>query len=407
MKKAFVLSCLLIWLCVPLSGCWNRTELNELSITSATSMDIEGDDWIVSYQVIIPSAISSGTGITGSGSSQSPITVFSTRGRTIRDAVNQSTTETPRQLFFAHNNILILSEEVARRGVSQILDLHYRNPDARETVSMLITKGKARTILEQLSHVEKIPGQSMRQIIFNETRNSSMVPGVMMYELALSLTSDAKSGVIPEILLSGGLGETSMESLKKTTYNSKIRLGDLAVMKEDKLAGWITQEQGLGVSFLRDKVKSTILSFNCKPMDHQSYNSSFRLLSSSTKLRPTKENGHFIMDIDIKGDGHLLESDCNLDLSDPEVVHQLEMQLQKEVTLMIKTSWQAVRKLRVDILGFADIIHRTYPKEWKTLKDRWESEFVQIELKPHVKISIDRVGLSNKSFRNLNKDDKD
>ncbi|GAA4838046.1 spore germination protein GerKC [Paenibacillus vulneris] len=402
--KACTLCCLLALLCIPLTGCWNRTELNELSITSATSMDKEGEDWIISYQVVIPSAISSASGITGGGSSQSPVSVFSTRGRTIREAVSQSTTETPRQIFFAHNNILILSEEVARHGISEILDLHYRNPDARETVSMLIARGKARTILEQLSHLEKIPGQSIRQTMLNESRNGSMLPGVMMYELAMSMTSDAKSGIIPEILLSGGKGETSMDSLKKSTYLSKVRLGDLAVMKGDKLTGWIPQGQGLGVSFIINKVKSTTLSFSCMPSGQKKYNSSFRLLSSKTKLRPRMANGHYIMEVDIKSKGHLLETECNLDLSDPKVVKELEKQLQKEVTQLVNASWQTVRKLRVDILGFADIIHRTYPKEWKRMKDDWESEFVQIELKPSVHISMDRVGLSNKSFKNLNKD---
>ncbi|CAG7635221.1 Ger(x)C family spore germination protein [Paenibacillus allorhizosphaerae] len=397
-----------VWLlltCAVMSGCWNRIELNEISIVAATAFDLEGDDWVISYQTIIPSTISSGMGMTGGGSNQSPVTVFTTRGRTIREAVNKSSSESPRWLFFAHTNILIVSDRVARGGMSQILDLYFRNPDARETVNVLITKGSARAILEQLMSIEKIPGQGIREIIYNESRNSSRLPSVMMYELAMAMTGDARSAMIPEILISGEPEGASLDALKKTSQTSKLRLGKLAVLRGDRLAGWLTKEEGLGVSFITDKVKSSILPFSCNSSDGKTYNSSFRLLTSSTKLSPVKEREHFVMNVDIKAGGYLLESDCVLDLSEPETIDRLERQLQGEIAQILEKSWRAARRLNVDVFGFADAVHRKYPKEWKKIKDDWEAVFPHIEMKPRVTVSMDRVGLSNKSFKTLKKDD--
>lgn len=388
-----------------MSGCWNRIELNEISIIAGTAFDLEGDEWEVSYQAIIPSSISSGTGLTSGGTNQSPVNVFTTRGRTIREAVSKSSSESPRWLFFAHNNILIVSEKVARRGLSQILDLSFRNPDARETVNVLITKGSARAILEQLISIEKIPGQGIREILNNESRNSSRLPSVMMYELAMAMTSDAKSAMIPEVLISGEPEGDTLDALKKTSQTSKLRLGKLAVLRGDQLAGWLTKEEGLGVSFITNKVKSSILSFSCNAPDGKTYNSSFRLLNSTTKLSPVKERGYFVMNVDIKAGGYLLESDCVLDLSKPATIDRLELQLQNEIVQILEKSWQAGKRLNVDVFGFADAVHRKYPKEWKTIKDDWEVVFPEMEMKPRVTVSIDRVGLSNKSFKTLKKDD--
>ncbi|KHF37215.1 Spore germination protein A3 precursor [Paenibacillus sp. P1XP2] len=110
---------ILLLLIVPLfvTGCWDSKELNSLSIISATSIDRERDHWVVTFQVIIPQAIATQTGGGGAGS-QSPTTIFSTNGRTIREAMQNASLETSRMLFFAHNSILILSEKVAREEAS-------------------------------------------------------------------------------------------------------------------------------------------------------------------------------------------------------------------------------------------------------------------------------------------------
>ncbi|TMV51601.1 Ger(x)C family spore germination protein [Paenibacillus mesophilus] len=394
-----------ILICGMLSGCWNRIELNELSITSATAFDVEGDEWVVTYQIVTPSAIASGMGITGGGTSQSPVSVFSTRGRTIREAVNQGALENPRWLFFSHTNILVVSEKVARKGLGQILDLFYRNPDNRETVNVLITAGNPRTILEQLMHTEKIPGLGIRNVIFNESRNASMLPSVMMYELAMALTGDARSAVIPEIVVAGGKPESSLDELKKTYHSSKVRIGRLAVLHDEKFVGWLTKEESLGVSFIANKVNATAIAFSCKHPDGNVYNSTFRLESSSTKLKPSYSNGRFAMSVEIKGSGNLVETGCAMDLSDPKVVKGLEKQLEAEVTQTVEKSWQAVKRLKTDVVGFADAVHRKYPKAWKQVKPDWESSFVDIQIEPHVTISMNRIGLSNKSFKTPEKEE--
>jgi spore germination protein KC len=388
-----------ILVCGILSGCWNRIELNELSITSATAFDMEGDEWVITYQIVTPSAISSGMGVAGGGTSQSPVSVFSTRGRTIREAVNQGALENPRWLFFSHTNILVVSEKVARKGLSQILDLYYRNPESRETVNVFISAGSPRTILEQLMHTERIPGLGIREIAANEAQFSSILQRVMMYELAMALTGEARSAVIPEILIAGGEPETSLDDLKKTYHSSKVRMGRLAVLHDDKLTGWLTKEESLGVSFIANKVKASTIAFSCKQSDGNDYNSSFRLESSSTKLKPTYSNGRFVMSVDIKGSGNLVETGCAMDLSDPKVIKGLEKQLEAEVAQTVEKSWQAVKHLKTDVVGFADAVHRKYPKVWKKIKQDWESAFVNIQIEPHVTISMNRIGLSNKSFK--------
>ena len=111
-------SLLLIALC--LTGCGNRTELNELGITTATGYDGQKGNWTITYQVIVPSAMSTGSGVAGGGGSQAAIHTFSTKGSTIREAVAASSLENPRRLYFAHTNVIVIGKGTAEAGIAEI-----------------------------------------------------------------------------------------------------------------------------------------------------------------------------------------------------------------------------------------------------------------------------------------------
>lgn len=391
--------------CCLVTGCWNRVELNELAITSATSFDkIDDKTWEISYQVVIPSAISAGTGTSGGGGGPSlPVIVYSTNGPTIREAISNSYRESSRKLFFAHNRVFIISEKVAREGLDQIIDLYLRNPDARETVNILVTSGKAKHILEQLTHIEKIPGEAIQKVISIESRNASILPNIMVYELAQATLGESKSAVIPEIYLSGGVRADNMDELKRTHLGSAMKLGRLAVLKEGKMVGWLSKEEALGVSFMSGKFKSGNITFACSPESDGSEKTNVRLLTSTTKLTPKLENGKLTMGINIKGTGILQETNCSLDLNKPANIAQLENGLRQELQKIIEASWKKTKDMKVDVMGFGEAVHHKYPKEWKKMKKDWSSVLASATIELHIKSSIVHVGLSNKSFKLLNR----
>ena len=115
------LALLMLILIMPFSmtGCWNQTELNELGLISAIGIDRSGDRWVVSYQLINPSAISSGAGGSGkAGGSEAPIHVFSSTGPTLREAIDVSYTESARRLYFPHSDIIVLGQQATEKGLA-------------------------------------------------------------------------------------------------------------------------------------------------------------------------------------------------------------------------------------------------------------------------------------------------
>lgn len=389
-----------------LTGCWDRRELNQLAITSATGIDYKNGQWNVDYQVIIPSAISAAMTAVGGGPAKLPVIVYSTQGPTIREAVWKSAMESPRQLFFSHTRVVVIGREAAEQGLTPLIDVYLRNPDSRETVSVLISDGRAREIIEQLMQIQIIPGDGIEETVKGEARNMSVLPNVKMYDLAMQLLGPARSAVIPEILVSGGKGVTSSGDLDHTALSSKLRLGRLAVLRRDKFVGWLSSEEALGVSFLRDGVKMTSFAFSCGP-NNPKVDSTFRVMKSKTKMTPRRTaDGGLEAEVAVEAEGTLLETNCPMDLNKPESAKEMERQLEQQVAETIESSWQAVKKLKTDVIGLADSVHRKYPKMWKKLAPDWDRKFAEVELRVRADITVKRMGLSGKSFK-LQEDKQD
>lgn len=388
-------------LCLLLSGCWDRTELNELAITSATSFDKTDKGWALTYQVIIPSAISSGFGSGAAGNGGAPTTVYSTTGKTIREAVSRSVLESPRQLYFAHNRVLVVSEKAARSGMNAILDVYFRQPEARETVSILITEGDPSRILRQLFAMQRISGEGLQSLIAKESKIYSRLPAVKVYEFAMSIVGDGRSGVLPEIYIGGSPDVNGTDQLSKTSLTARLKLGRLALFKSDRMVGWLSQREALGVSFIADRVKLASIVFPCGNRNNEEQMGTFRITQSKTKLTPSRTGERLTMNVSVQAEGALEEMDCALDLLEPSVLHQLETRLKEEVENTVEEAWAAVRSQKTDVLGFADAFHRHDPKGWKKMKNNWDEQFAAIAVKTDVKIKIERVGVSTKSFKKL------
>ncbi|WP_020615502.1 Ger(x)C family spore germination protein [Paenibacillus daejeonensis] len=386
---------LLLLLC----GCWNRVEMNEIGVISATAVDWKDGKWIVSYQLVIPQAISSHSG--SSSRSEAPVNVFSTEGASIRQAIGEASREMSRKLYFAHNQIVVVSESAARKGISAILEIYMRNPDAREMVSMFITKGSSRKLIEQLLPIEKIPGNAIQRLIENEAGNNSLYPDMTLYRVLLDLLGPEQATGIPELTIAGADEPlNSLESLKTTSTKSKIRLGNLAVIQGDQLKSWLSQEDAAGLMWLTDEVGRVTIGFDCSKEQNGPKNSAAIVSKATTKHKPElSADGRVTMRVTVKANGSLLEYACPHKLTEPEIVKQIERRIAEEIEAEMMKSWHAVQRIETDIVGFGTVVNRAYPKQWKAMRTEWNQNLTDLKLEVKVTFNLTRVGFSTRNFK--------
>lgn len=76
-----------VFIILILTGCWNRRELNEMAITYGLGIDKDGDDFVVTAQVINPEQVSSQKG--GGGAIKSPVILHEEKDKTVLGAIRK------------------------------------------------------------------------------------------------------------------------------------------------------------------------------------------------------------------------------------------------------------------------------------------------------------------------------
>ncbi|KUP25812.1 Ger(x)C family spore germination protein [Paenibacillus sp. DMB5] len=388
-----------------LTGCGRATELNDLSI--ATGIGVEGSDgnYSVTYQVSVASSSSSALGGASGSGSQAGVHVFTTKGKTIQEAISRSAVEEPRKIFFAHNSILILSKEIAENGITPIFDSFFRNPDFRETAHVLVTEGKAKDILTKNIPPEKQPGRALSEIIEKERYLVSFYPTSTVFELALAITSPSKTGAVPEVGISGENAKEleSSESMTKTSQQAKLRLTGLIIFKGDRSVGRMNAEESLGLSWLTNRVKGTTLSF---PNSNEAINknqSAVKILKSKVKITPVKGPFHYSIKVKADVTGELTETTTQEELSETLGIDILKREIEKVILNQMEMAWASSKAMNVDILGIGNMIHAQNPKEWHKLKPVWEEELARIDMNAEVKVDVVRTRLFINSFQEMMK----
>ncbi|MGI5823872.1 MAG: hypothetical protein ACOX6Z_08020, partial [Dethiobacteria bacterium] len=112
-----ILAFILVFILLSGSGCWDKTEIEDLAILTAWGVDREENGDILASAVIVkPFAVAGQTG-EGSAPPERPFWLASSSGRNMLEAMCNFATFSPRFIFCAHSRFVIFGEETARQGV--------------------------------------------------------------------------------------------------------------------------------------------------------------------------------------------------------------------------------------------------------------------------------------------------
>ena len=169
MKRKWFFLFLILTTTSLISGCWNERELTDLAIVSAFGIDKnEEGKYVGTFQIINPSYVAGG--LQGGGGGQGPpVTVYSSTGDNIVELARNLSTKSSRQLYYAHTNLLVISDDLAKReGITHILDSFDRNYEFRTTSMVVIAHGtKAGDIIKALTPIDKVPAVKVIKTLKN------------------------------------------------------------------------------------------------------------------------------------------------------------------------------------------------------------------------------------------------
>ncbi|WP_243388038.1 Ger(x)C family spore germination protein [Bacillus kexueae] len=397
MNKLLKLGMIFVIITAVLTGCWSRRELNDLAIAIAIGID-KGEDgnYLVSTQIVNPAEIASKTG-SGGTVGYTPVSTYQTTAGTIMEAMRQLTTVSPRKIYVAHIRMLVIGEEVAKDGLKDVLDFFSRDHEFRTDFFIVVTKDtKAEDVLSIFTQLEKMPANKMFSSLEMSEKSWAPTRGVFLDELINDLVTDGKEPVLTAITVKGEAekGEHA-ENVQEIVPDARLKYENLAVFKGDKLIGWLDKDESKGLNYVTGKVENTVGPITC-PNGGELITEQIRTKST---VKGHVKDGKPEIYVDIWAESNIAEVSCQVDLTKPETITELEKIANKRVEELAKFAIEKAQKdFQSDIFGFGDVIYRKHPKEWKKLKKNWDETFASMPIHVNADFRIRRLGTVGNSF---------
>jgi spore germination protein KC len=380
-----------------LSGCWSKKELNDLALISALGIDKnDNGEYVGTFQIINPANVTGGT--QGGGGGQGPsVSVFTSTGKNLVEMSRRASTKISRRLYYAHTNLLVISEELAKEeGINKLFDALVRDPEFRTTATVVIANDtNASDIVKTLTAVDKIPANKViKTLKFTERRWGEHL-NVNIQEVIKNLLSSGKEPVISGFRLVGNKEQgKKMENIQQTALDAFLQAEGLAIFKEGKLVNWHQGKPARGILWVLDKIKATDVNVS---WENEKDAIAYQVIRQKTKISADMKNNRPHISIHVRAEGDIGEVTVPVTLNDPNVLFKIEELLEKEIMKEIKEAVQLAKEDKTDIFGFGDAVYRSNPVEWKKLKNDWNDvHFPEVKADVKVDAFIRRTGMIKK-----------
>lgn len=355
-----------------LTGCWDRTELQERAFVMVVGIDKhksknkKGDKLKMTY--LLPKFTAVKEGEEGPDSRQILISV----GKTPYQATRQLTLRQDNQPFFQHMKATVLGVDIVKDPDQflEILDGLERQDEISRKLHLFVTDGQATDVLKVKSLLKplsyKLQGMSQKK-----TGTNVFIP--ITLEEAISSTAQGAT-LIPRISAS----------------DTEVRVDGSAVIKNDKFIGWLTGEDTKSVAFVRGVAKRDIVEIEYKGIDIP-----YIIRGVKEKKTTRIEDGEIYIDIKltIAGDIQQYKVKEQPRFIDMEFVEELEGEITSSIEKEVeKTISKLQNEMNADVMGIDDYLKAYKPKIWQAVEDDWNEVFPKVKIRVSVDAYIEKTG---------------
>lgn len=397
-KKFFKFRYLIVLLSIfLLSGCWNYRELNDMSIAGSIGIDYDVENNLFDVSVQVFKAKKSGSDNAGSSSDESPVVLYEEKGKTVHEALRNAVKEAPKKLYIGHLDLIVFGEDLAKTHFFESLDFLFRDVESRKDFNIILAKGgTAKDVLKVLTPLETNPSTSMMQTLIANSTFKGTAPTVSFDEALAYIYNEGIELTLPTVEIVGDTKKSDeADSIAKIDPKTALVFNSVAVFKNNKLIGYLNEEESLGFSIITGQIGSSVIPFPC---DDSGNYASFEIIKMKSGATVKKDGDQIKSEIAISAKASLSEINCAIDLTDDKEYKRIEEMANKATEQIVQKALNKVMKeYKSDIFGFGDQLFRTEYQYWKTIKPDWDSKFPEIETSIKTKITLFTKGSTTTS----------
>lgn len=327
MKKIILLIIILL-----LCGCYDYQELNQINIITGIGIDYKDDEYEVSLEIVNSEKDGSSTKITTE--------IIKGNGENIANAFNNAIKASDKIVYMEHLKLLIISNDVAKKGIDNVIDFTIRDIHLTNNFSLVLTSD-----IEELFNLD-IDNDSVANVIVDMMETLSDKKKIEDIDfIAGHLLSKKKDIALPLIEID----------------NENIKIQQIGYFSYDELN-----------DYLDNKIYNFLILDNNKT-NFTNDSNTLAIYKKKIKYEITKDK----ITIKINGYGEAKEINNKYDLKKKKDYQDIESDINKQIEEEINDFINTTYHNNSDLLGFKEM----YYKKYKSEKDN-----IDIEVKSDIKL---------------------
>jgi len=414
MRKTISITLIVVILVTMLTGCYDSIEPDGIVYILAVGLDKGVKDKLrltVEFHTMkggSSSSMSSSSGGGGMGGNYPTITVDAPSFYTGINMINSSL---PRRLNFMHAKYLVISEEMAKAGVSTYIAPIIRYREIRRSMHVIVAKGSACKFLEEN---QSFIGSTLSKTMELQVKGPTDT-GYFPHTTLNTFYDGIKSTYRQPIAILGGLNDSNSyqeDGEKASAFQSpegqyyageiprkggsKAELYGTAVFDGDKMVGELTGDETRLLMMLMGDFKRGFFTIKdpkmpqyVVPLDVQT--------SRKTEIHVDIKNGKPYINAEIELEGNILAIQSMINYEDLSLKPLLEKAFEQQVKSEMDALIDKCKKEKSDVFGFGTVACSKFLtiQDWEQYN--WNKQFENAEVTVNVTFTIRRTGTLMKS----------
>ncbi|WP_078554109.1 Ger(x)C family spore germination protein [Bacillus alkalicellulosilyticus] len=388
---------LLLFVCIFLlqTGCWDRQELNEIAIVTGLAVDLgENGHYVLSVEILNPPALDPQT-----GGDRTASIVYSFRGQSIAELFHKMNVAYTRTLIYSHMRTVVISEEVAKDGIAEFLDLLERDREVRNDFNIItVSNANASDVLKITYPIQQVSTMKLNTQLQTMVEEWSGDPEIRLKDIIESLVAKGGEPVCAAVKIEGSSEKgSSMENTKTISPDAIVTLDGLSVFKGDNHIGKMELRDTRNYMWLTGKLRKTTMIVPCE--DGKFVTATLK--RSKTNVEAKYVNGIPTFHVSIVVEGKVAASQCGLDFMEVDTIRDIEKKVAHSIESELRKTVETVQdEFQSDIFGFGEKMRIQDYENFLKVQDHWNEEFARAKITFDITAKIRRTGLTTESFLN-------
>jgi spore germination protein KC len=418
-NKFLIIIFFIVFLCLPLAGCYDSTEIDEEVYALAIGVDKGVSNMIrvtVQYATYKEGGGSQGSGGGGGDSSggenkadsgEVDGTIVSTvEAPSLLEGINFFNLSSNRQISLFHAKMLVISEEYAREGVMSYIESLARYREIRESMRVVVCRGTAEEFIKESSDFIGTNMSKGMELGFYQSRNTGYFPDIFFHDFYSALLSPYGQPVaiyagvnrFDQLAEPGGNGpalrtETDIKPGQiPRKGGSKSELFGTAVFDGDKMVGALFKDETRFYLMAVGKLHWGVFSLEDKRNPGYVY---IIEIANSRKpeIRVRFAEGIPVIDLKLKLEADIVSIQSRIDYESLSLIGELEKSAEEYFREGIKKTIEKTQnELNSDIFFFGKKASGSFRTIQELENYNWLKHYREAEVNVDVDVKLRRTG---------------